>query len=187
MSRVFSRFRATSAGSKEGYGVDEARRGRCRIKSGAKLSPWMQLQWLRYVSICRPVERHQFIIIALNRPAPCTPTPYHSILPSIVQFRFYAVAVRVPPPSRFPSGPLSIFNRGHLISRRPARRCSNAPTVRVARTFRYVLRTVGTIKGTSGKRTEELKKSIHRTLGAGHSVAPPQLTLSRSLVGGSWG
>lgn len=51
----------------------------------------MQLQWLRYVSICRPVERHQFIIIALNRPAPCTPTPSHSILPSIVQFRFYAV------------------------------------------------------------------------------------------------
>lgn len=53
----------------------------------------MQLQWLRYVSICRPVERHQFIIIALNRPAPCTPTPSHSILPSIVQFRFYAVVI----------------------------------------------------------------------------------------------
>lgn len=70
------------------------RRGRGAVnqKRQAKLSPWMlQLQWLRYVSICRPVERHQFIIIALNRPAPCTPPPSHSILPSIVQFRFYAV------------------------------------------------------------------------------------------------
>lgn len=91
VSAYFRDFARPAGISNRNRRVDEARARRAAVsKATRKFSPWMQLQWLRYVSICRPVERHQFIIIALNRPAPYAATPYHSILPSIVQFRFYA-------------------------------------------------------------------------------------------------
>lgn len=115
MHRVFSRFHVSSGCLKEEEGRGGAV-GDCRIKSGAKLSPSMQLQWLRYASICRPVERHQFIIIALNRPAPCTPTPCHSILPAIVQFRFYAPVAPLRRLCTFPLHPLPLPLRTRILS-----------------------------------------------------------------------